>query len=67
MKMKDIVEWPESWSTPLGSRDANAPVADGILVGLSLWGMSIIGESLFLSRQLFTYEGYARSPYRSAF
>jgi hypothetical protein len=27
----------------LGTMDANAPVADGVLVELSLWGTSIIG------------------------
>ena len=42
MKIKDIVDWPERWSTPLGTRDANAPVADGVLVDLSPWGTSII-------------------------
>lgn len=43
MKIKDIVDWPEHWATPLGTTDANAPVADGVLVDLSLWGTSIIG------------------------
>jgi len=43
MKIKDITEWSERWSTPLGTMDANAPVADGVLVDLSLWGTSIIG------------------------
>jgi hypothetical protein len=43
MKLKDITDWPEGWSTPLGTIDANAPVADGVLVDLSLWGMIIIG------------------------
>ena len=28
---------------PSGHMDANVPVADGVLVDLSLWGMSIIG------------------------
>jgi hypothetical protein len=43
MKLKDITEWSERWSTPLGTVEANAPVADGVLVDLSLWGTSIIG------------------------
>ena len=43
MKLKDITEWSGRWSTPLGSLDADAPVADGVLVDLSLWGTSIIG------------------------
>jgi hypothetical protein len=43
MKLKDITEWSEHWSTPLGTLDANAPVAEGVLVELSLWGTSIIG------------------------
>jgi hypothetical protein len=43
MKLKDITNWSERWSTPLGTMDAHAPIADGVLVGLSLWGTSIIG------------------------
>ena len=43
MKLKDITESSGRWSTPLGTMDANAPVADGVLVDLSLWGTSIIG------------------------
>jgi hypothetical protein len=43
MKLREIVEWSERWSTPLGTMDANAPVADGVLVGLSLRATSIIG------------------------
>ena len=31
------MEWSERWSTPLGTMDANAPVADGVLVDLSIW------------------------------
>jgi hypothetical protein len=42
MKLKDITEWSERWSTPLGTMDVHAPVADGVLVDLSLWGTSII-------------------------
>jgi hypothetical protein len=38
MKLKDITHWSERWSTPLGTMDAHAPVADGVLVGLSQWG-----------------------------
>ena len=43
MKLKDIGHWSERWSTPLGTMDANSPVADGVLVDLSFWGTSIIG------------------------
>jgi hypothetical protein len=50
MKLKDITDYSGRWSTPLGTLDANAPVADGVLVALSLvlvalslWGTSIIG------------------------
>jgi hypothetical protein len=43
MKLKDITDWSPRWSTPLGKMEANAPVADGVLVDLSLWGTSIIG------------------------
>jgi len=40
VKIKDITEWSEHWSTPLGTLDANALVAEGVLVDLSLWGTS---------------------------
>jgi hypothetical protein len=43
MKIKDITNWSERWSTPLGTMDVPPTVADGVLVGLSLWGTSIIG------------------------
>ena len=43
MKIKDITEWSERWSTPLGTTDAHAPIAHGVLVDLSLWGTTIIG------------------------
>src|SRR4029453_11617856 len=43
MKLKDITHSSERWSTPLGTMDAHALVADGVLVALSLWGASIIG------------------------
>jgi hypothetical protein len=43
MKLKDITESSGRWSTPLGTMDSHAPVADGVLVDLSLWGTSIIG------------------------
>jgi hypothetical protein len=42
MKLKDITGWSERWSTPLGTMDANSPVAAGVLVDLSLWGTTII-------------------------
>ncbi len=43
MKIKDITEWSDRWSTPLGTLEANAAVADGVLVDLSSMGTSIIG------------------------
>jgi hypothetical protein len=46
MKIKDITEWSEHWSTPTGTTDANPAVADGMLVDLSLWGTSIIGVAV---------------------
>jgi hypothetical protein len=42
VKLKDITESSGRWSTPSGSLEANAPVADGVLVSLSLWGTSVI-------------------------
>jgi hypothetical protein len=43
MKIKDITEWSGRWSTPPGTMDSDVPVADRVLVDLSLWGTSIIG------------------------
>ena len=43
VKLKDITQSCRGWSTPLGTTDTHAPVADAVLVGLSLWGTSIIG------------------------
>jgi hypothetical protein len=43
VKIKDITDWPPRWATPLGTLDTNAPIGDGVLVGLSLWGTTIIG------------------------
>jgi hypothetical protein len=43
MKIQDITEWFERWSTTLGTLEAHPAVADGVLVNLSLWGTSIIG------------------------
>jgi len=42
MKIKDVTVWSKRWSTPSGTMDAHADVADGVLVDLSLWGTSII-------------------------
>jgi hypothetical protein len=42
MKLKDITEWSEHWSTPIGTMDVLPTVADGVFVGPSLWGTSII-------------------------
>jgi hypothetical protein len=60
MKLKHITEWSPHWSTPLGTIDAHAPVADGVLVGLSLWGTSIIG--LAVHCQDGKYFGSIRAP-----
>jgi len=46
MKLKDIGHWSERWATPLGTLDANANIADGVLVDLSFWGTSIIGLAI---------------------
>jgi hypothetical protein len=43
MKLRDIIEWAVRWSTPSGTMEEDAPVADGVLVDLSLWGTLIIG------------------------
>jgi hypothetical protein len=60
MKLKDITEWSEHWSTPLGTMEANASVADDVLVGLSLWGTSII--NLVVECSDGTYFGSIRAP-----
>jgi hypothetical protein len=46
MKIKDITEWSERWATSLGTQDADAPIADGVLVDLSFWGTTIIGLAI---------------------
>jgi hypothetical protein len=43
MEIKDLNESSARWSTPLGILDAHAPVDDGVLVDLSLWGTTTIG------------------------
>jgi len=60
MKIKDITEWSERWSTPLGTMDAHAPIADGVLVDLSLWGTSIIGLAVECPDE--KYFGSLRAP-----
>jgi hypothetical protein len=60
MKIKDITDWSERWSTPLGTMDARAPVANGVLVGLSLWGASII--NLIVECPVGKYFGSIRAP-----
>jgi hypothetical protein len=60
MKIKDITHWSERWSTPSGNLEANAPVAEGILVDLSLWGTSIIGLAVQCSDG--RYFGSIRAP-----
>jgi hypothetical protein len=53
MKLKDITEWSERWSTPRGTMEPNAAVADGLLADLSLWGTSIIGLRYNAKREIF--------------
>jgi hypothetical protein len=60
MKLKDITDSSKRWSTPLGTMDANAPVADGVLVDLSLWGTSII--NLVVQRPDGKYFGSITAP-----
>jgi hypothetical protein len=60
MKLKEITDWSERWSTPLGTMEANAAVADGVLVGLSLWGTSII--NLVVECAVGRYFGSIRAP-----
>ena len=43
MKLKHIIEWSVHWSTPSCTMDEDAPVADGVLLYLSLGGTSVIG------------------------
>jgi len=43
MKIKDITNWSERWSTAIGTMEVHPTIADGVLVDLSLWGTSIIG------------------------
>jgi hypothetical protein len=43
MKLREVIEWSVRWSTPTGTMEEDAPVADGVLVDFSKWGMTIIG------------------------
>ena len=58
MKIKDITDWSGRWSTPLGTLDAHD--ADSVLVGLSLWGKSII--NLVVDCSDGRYFGSIRAP-----
>jgi hypothetical protein len=60
MKLRDIIEWSVRWSTPSGTMEEDAPVADGVLVNLSLWGTSIIG--LAVQRPDGKYFGSIKAP-----
>ncbi len=60
MKLRDIIEWSVRWSTPSGTIEEDAPVADGVLVDLSLWSTSIIG--LAVQRPEDKYFGSIRAP-----
>jgi hypothetical protein len=60
MKLKDITERSDRWSTPLGTMDAHSPVADGVFVGLDLWGHQII--SLVVECPDGKYFGSIRAP-----
>jgi hypothetical protein len=60
MKLKDLNESSARWSTPTGTLDAHAPVDDGVLVDLSLWGTTIIGLAVQCSEG--KYFGSIRVP-----
>jgi hypothetical protein len=60
MKLKDITESSGRWSTPLGTTDANPPIAEGVLVGLNLWGTSVI--NLVVECAEGKYFGSIRAP-----
>jgi hypothetical protein len=60
MKIKDITNWSERWPTPLGTMDVPPTVADGVLVGLSLWGTSIINLVVECADE--RYFGSIRAP-----
>ena len=42
MKIKDIAHWSERSSSPLGTKDAHAPMQTVCML-VCLWGTSIIG------------------------
>ena len=46
MKLKDINESSALWSTPTGSLKVPCDAGDGVLVGLSRWGISTIGVTV---------------------
>ena len=60
MKLKDIGHWSERWATPRGTLDANAPVENGVLVGLTFWGTTIIGLAIQCPDG--RYSGSIRAP-----
>ena len=60
MKFRDIIEWSVRWSTPSCTIDEDAPVADGVLIDVSLWGTSTIG--LAVQRPEGKYFGSIRAP-----
>jgi len=49
MKIKDITNWSERWSTPIGTMEVHPTIADGVLVDL-YWGTSIIGLAVQCSQ-----------------
>ena len=54
MKLKDVTESAALWSTPTGCVEARADVADGVVVGPSGWGLSIIGVTVeYLDGKIF--------------
>jgi len=60
MKLKHIIEWSVRWSTPSGTMDEDAPVADGRLMYLSIGGTSVIGLAVQCSDG--RYFGSIRAP-----
>jgi len=60
MKLKHIIEWSVRRSTPSGTMDEDAPVADGRLMYLSIGGTSVIGLAVQCSDG--RYFGSIRAP-----
>jgi hypothetical protein len=53
MKLKDIAESSGRWSTPSGTLETNAAVADGVLVDLSLGHVHHRSRGAMSGRKIF--------------